>query len=233
MINYLSLAVWDTDRRRGASIKERLEMFSEREAALYLGDWDGGTRHDVFFLSFNEYREPVIKMARTVRLTGESVFLLLVSERGRDVTPFFRPSIRPNGVMFHPVKNAELRDMLDEIVSEMNRLAQSEEVAAFVLKSEGVSYRVPFRDILFFEASNKKVQLHTAGQQIEYYDSIENLASALPENFIRCHRGYLVNTLHIEEMRGVDMELKLTGGYRIPFSRSHKDTVRQALAARG
>ena len=229
MIDSLSLAVWDTDRRRGNSLKERLEMFSEREAALYLGEWDGGIRHDVFFLSFNECGSPVVKVARSVRLTGENVFLLLISERGRDVTPFFRPTIRPNGVLFHPVKNAELRDMLEEVVSEIDRLAQDGEVAAFVLKSEGVSYRIPFRDILFFEASNKKVQLHTAGQQIEYYDSIENLTGSLPEGFVRCHRGYLVNTSHIEEMRGADMELKLTGGYRIPLSRSYKDAVKQAI----
>lgn len=229
MINSLSLAVWDTDKRRGVSLKERVEMFNEKEVTFYNGDWDGSNRHDVFFLSFSEAGEPVLKAARTVRLTGEDVFLLLVGERGNDFLSFFRPKIRPNGVIFHPVRNADLRDVLDEIISEMLRLEKGKDASAFILKSEGVSYRIPYREILFFEASVKKVNLHTAGQQIGYYDSIENLMKALPENFVRCHRSYIVNILQVEEMRVTDMELRLIGGYRIPISRTYKESIRQKL----
>ena len=233
MINSLSLAVWDTDKRRGQSLKERVEMFNEREAALYIGNRDDFTRHDVFFVSFNETGEPVIKVARKVRLSGEDVFLMLIGERGSDLVPFFRPKIRPNGVMFHPVKNTELRDVFSEIISEMQRLEKKKDTSAFVLKSEGVSYRIPYNDILFFEASIKKVNLHTSGQQIGYYDSIEKLTGTLPENFIRCHRSYIVNIHKVEEMRGVDMELCLDGGFRIPLSRSYKNDVKKALADAG
>ena len=230
MLETLSIAVWDTDKRRGQSLKERVEMFSEREAVVYCGDPAINDHHDVFFLSFNEYGEPIIKTARSVRLTGEDVFLLLVCERGGDVTPFFRPLIRPNGVLFHPVQNTALRDVFYEIQAEVERLSQAGEIAAFVFKSEGVSYRLPFRDILFFEANNKKINIHTIGQEISYYDSIENLASMLPSSFVRCHRGYLVNTMQIEEMRSADMELRLAGGYRIPLSRSFKDSIKEALS---
>jgi DNA-binding LytR/AlgR family response regulator len=224
------MAVWDVNRSRGLSLKERLDMFAHREAALYAEGWNGENRHDVFFLSFDECGEPVVKTARSVRLAGKDTFLLLVSDRGRDIAPVFRPKIRPSGILFRPVRNTDIRDMLDEIISEVERLDESGNTEAFVFKSDGVSYRIPFREIMFFEASNKKVQLHTTGQEIGYYDSIENLAAVLPPGFIRCHRSFIVNVSKVNEIRGTEMELRLSGGYRIPFSRSYRNTVKQSMA---
>ena len=229
MITELYLTVWDSDPRRGSSLKERLDMFTENETALFSGEWEGLPCNDACFLSFDACGEPVLSIAQSVRRAGETVFILLVSDRNCDLTAMFRPKIRPSGVLFRPVENIHLREMLDEIVEEMDRLIQTETDDVFIFKSEGASRRVPFREILFFEASNKKVVVHTAGQEIGYYESIENLASTLPPYFIRCHRSFLVNTRKIEELRGADMELKLTGGVRIPISRSQRETVEQAI----
>ena len=229
MFNTLTLAVWDNDRRRGSSLKERLDMFTERETALFSGQWAGTPRHDACFLSFDDCGEPVMRVAQSARRAGETIFLLLVSDRDKDLTSMFRPKIRPSGVLFRPVQNVHLREMLCEISEEIDRLTRSETDDVFVLKTEGASHRIPFRDVLFFEASNKKVLLHTAGQEIGYYDSIDNLTAVLPEYFIRCHRSFVVNTRKIEELRWADMEIKLTGGVRVPFSRSQREAVKEAL----
>ena len=229
MLSTLTHTVWDTDLRRGASLKERLDMFSEHETKLYTGDWKGTPCQDTCFLSFDACDEPVLHVARSVRRAGENVFLLLVADKSGDLTALFRPGIRPGGVLFRPVQNTHLRELLEEIDEEMERLAKSETDDMFLLKSEGTSRRIPFRDILFFEASNKKVTLRTPGQEISYYDSIDNLTSVLPPYFVRCHRSFIVNIRKIEELRGPEMELKLTGGLRIPFSRSQSETIRQAV----
>jgi len=132
-------------------------------------------------------------------------------------------------VLFRPLQNAQLRDILDEVAAELDRLTESEKDDVFVFRADGVSHRIPFREILFFEAVNKKVALHAAGQEVSYYDSIENIASVTPPYFVRCHRSYLVNTKKIKEMRAAEMELLLTGGERVPFSRSCRDSVKRAL----
>ena len=230
MIAALTFTIWDTDSRRGASLKERLDMFTERENMLFSGEWTGTPCNDVCFLSFDDCSSPVMNVAQSVRRNEETVFILLISDRDCELTTLFRPKIRPSGVIFRPVKNAHLREMLDEIVDEIDRLSQIATDDVFILKSDGISRRIPFRDILFFEANNKKVILHTAGQEISYYTSIDNLTGVLPPHFIRCHRGFLVNIHKIEELRGADMELTLTGGVRIPFSRSQRETVEQAMS---
>jgi len=228
-----TLALWDNNPNRAKALKDRLDMFApeDKEADLLpIAPESSIKPHDVVFLSFDECSDSVLRVAVLVRQSSEATFILLVSDRTRDLTPCFRPKIRPSGVLFRPVQNMQLRDILEEIAAELDRLNQSDTDDVFILKSEGISYRVPFRDILFFEASNKKVVLHTAGQEIGYYDLLENLDTILPPWFVRCHRGFLVNVHKIEELRIAEMELRLTGGARIPVSRSCKDAVKQALS---
>ena len=232
-MNISSLALWDEKQKRSAIIKDQLDMFSpeDKETTLLpLFLHPPIDHHDVVFLSFDKCGEPALNAARAVRLSSDMTFLMLIGGRNSNFLPFFRPKIKPCGVLFHPVQTSSLRESLEEIADELDRLVESESDELFVIKSEGVTYRISYRDILFFEASNKQVVLHTAGQEIHYYDSMENLSVVLPPNFIRSHRGYIVNIQKIEEVRSTVMELKLTGGYRVPFSRSRRNSIIQAIS---
>ena len=228
----IDLALWDPNARRAVALKDRLDMFAGDAGAtvIPMNPKAPLRAHDAVFLSFDECDEPVLHVARTVRQSGEMTFILIVNDKGRDLTPLFRPKIRPGGVLFRPVQNTQIRDILEEIADELDRLTQNESDDMFVFKAEGAMRRVQFRDILFFEASVKKVLIHTKGQEIGYYDSIENLTSSLPPYFIRCHRSFIVNTRMVKELRMADMELGLAGGEMVPISRSYRNAVKQAVA---
>jgi len=229
-----TLALWDEKQKRAAALKDQLDMFApenKETSMLPLFLHPPIEYHDVVFLSFDMCGEPALTAARAVRLSSEMTFLLLIGGRNSNFLPFYRPKIKPCGVLFHPVQTSSLRETLDEIAEEMDRLTGSETEGIFIIKSEGVTYRISYRDILFFEASNKQVVLHTAGQEIHYYDSMDNLSAVLPPYFIRCHRGYIVNTRKTEEMRSSDMELRLAGGYRVPYSRARRSEIAQVISA--
>jgi len=227
----IDLALWDINERRAVALKDRLDMFAGNTGATLIPAVPKTPirAHDAVFLSFDECDEPVIRIARTVRRTGELTFILLVSDRKRDLSPLFRPKIRPGGVLYRPLDNAQIRDMLNEIITELDRLTSDGNDDIFVFKAEGATKRISLKDIMFFEASSKKVTIHTKGQMISYYDSIENLSSSLPSYFIRCHRSYIVNTREIKELRGTEMELWLKSGERVPYSRSCREVVKQAV----
>jgi DNA-binding LytR/AlgR family response regulator len=227
----LDIALWDLNTRRAIALKDRLDMFAGDDgAAMMPAVLKNPTLvHDAVFLSFDECGESVFKTAKTVRQSGEMTFILLVNDRTRDLSPLFRPGIRPGGVLFRPVQNSDIRDLLDEVASELDRLTHVKANELFIFRTEGVTRRLPFADILFFEANSKKVIIHTKGQEIAYYDSIENLTDFLPDYFIRCHRSFIVNIHKVKEMRGAEMELRLTSGERVPFSRSCRDAVRQVI----
>jgi DNA-binding LytR/AlgR family response regulator len=48
-------------------------------------------------------------------------------------------------------------------------------------------------DILFIQKQGKKAILKTVGNDIELNSSFSNILSHLPDNFIRCHKSYIVN----------------------------------------
>jgi DNA-binding LytR/AlgR family response regulator len=231
----LDIALWDLNTRRAIALKDRLDMFAgDSGATLMPAVLKNPIRmHDAVFLSFDECGESVFKTARTVRQSGEMIFMLLVNDRTRDLSPLLRPNIRPSGVLFRPVQNSDIREFLDEIANELDRLAHVKANELFIFRTEGVTRRIPFTDILFFEASSKKVIIHTKGQEITYYDSIENLIALLPDYFIRCHRSFIVNIHKVKELRRAEMELRLTSGERVPFSRSCRETVRQVVYRTG
>lgn len=64
--------------------------------------------------------------------------------------------------------------------------------------------------IIYVESRNRKVAVHTMGEEIEYYDRIEDLERMLGGGFFRTHRGFLVNLKCVEgyDRTGVYM----TGG---------------------
>ena len=231
-MEHIDLALWDTNIRRATAFKDRLDMFAGDTGTTLLPELPKAPMRafDAVFLSFDECNEPVLRVAGTVRQSGEMTFILLVSDKINDLSPLFRPKIRPSGVLFRPVQNTQIRDMLDEIASELDRLSERNPEDLFVFKAEGALRRIPFRDILFFEASVKKVLIHTKGQEIGFYDSIENLTASLPPYFIRCHRSFIVNTQMVKELRGAEMELGLKSGESIPFSRSYRSAVKQAVS---
>ena len=61
---------------------------------------------------------------------------------------------------------------------------------------------VDYNDILFFETSGNihKVILHAKDRQIEFSGSMKELEKILDDNFVRCHRSFLVNKNNIQEV---------------------------------
>lgn len=80
-----------------------------------------------------------------------------------------------------------------------------------------VSIRID--SIIYVESRNRKVAVHTADEEIEYYDKIEDLEEMLGGDFFRTHRGFLINMKCVKayDKTGVFMsngEIVLVSKYR-------------------
>ena len=80
-----------------------------------------------------------------------------------------------------------------------------------------------------FEAQGRKVALRTKAQEISFYSSFEQLAGQLPEWFLRCHRGYIVNMKKARNVSFAESVIELTDGSSVPLSRTYRDPMRAAL----
>lgn len=59
-----------------------------------------------------------------------------------------------------------------------------------------------YHEIMFFETSSNehKLIVHTKNKNIEFFGKMKEIENEVGEEFIRCHRGYLVNKENIKEV---------------------------------
>lgn len=78
---------------------------------------------------------------------------------------------------------------------------------------------IPFDDIMFFEsaATPHKLTLHMLHGQLEFYDSIKQVAE-LGFPFIRCHKSFVVNILNITEVDKGTKTISMVNGESCPMS---------------
>lgn len=67
------------------------------------------------------------------------------------------------------------------------------------IKTRNRSFTLEKDSILYVESRGKKVEIHTTGEIIEAYASMNEMEGQLGESFYRCHRGYLVNMVYVAE----------------------------------
>lgn len=165
------------------------------------------------------------------QLFGMAHLVLIVSPTMSPIS-YIRPGIMPAGILFKPITHDAALPLMQELVRLTHRKAQEEifQDKVFTVISRGTTYRIPLAEILYFEARNKKLYLYTPNAEIEFYDTLEHLLERIPEQFIRCHKSFVVNKMAVEQIFLPQNEIIMSGGrIRIPISRSCKAAVKESM----
>lgn len=89
----------------------------------------------------------------------------------------------------------------------------------FVIRSRGQRQKIRFSAIRYIESLGRKIILHTDNGSFETYMTVRDALSRLPQQFMQCHRSYIINLNRVEKY-SADGVL-LTDHVRIPISKSH------------
>lgn len=113
------------------------------------------------------------------------------------------------------IKNIELAIMLFE-----------KENKTFSFKVGNEIYKLPIKEIIYFESVGRQIKLVSTNEIFYFYDTIDSVAERLSKNrFIIPHRSYIANydsTVIISKD-----EIKMCNGDIIPVSRSRAKEVRE------
>lgn len=134
--------------------------------------------------------------------------------------------MRPAGILMLPLREELVRASLRRVLNDYVSLYQSgNEGEYMVVNAGGTVRRLAYRDILYLEAQNKLLRICMARQAVMVRASLNVLAETLPEQFIRCHRSYIVNRNYVERFSSPEMCLYLRDQECLPVSRSYKDAL--------
>jgi two-component system, LytTR family, response regulator LytT len=79
--------------------------------------------------------------------------------------------------------------------------------------------RIPYNDIVYIESLSDYIQVNTLNERIVSKEKISNLASRLPDVFIRIHRSFIINkgkikSISYDEVMVEDVNLNIGRSYR-------------------
>ena len=93
----------------------------------------------------------------------------------------------------------------------------------FFVKTENKHVKILLEEILFVEALQNYVAIHTREKKILAYVTLGGIEKQLPpENFIKVHKSYIVSIQKIKAVEGNEI---LIEQHRIPISRNLKDEI--------
>jgi two-component system, LytTR family, response regulator len=103
--------------------------------------------------------------------------------------------------------------------------------AYFFVKSDYKIVKVVFDEILFIEALQKYVRIHTATERVVTLMSMSQLEEALPSGqFVRIHRSYIINLDKINSMEGNTVHV---GKHDLPVSKGQREGFWEKIKGKG
>jgi len=97
----------------------------------------------------------------------------------------------------------------------------------FFIKADNKLVKVLFNDILFIEALQNYVVVHTQEKKLITYLTFKSVEEYLPSSqFIKVHKSFIVSATKIDSIEGNDIRI---GQHYIPISRNLKDEVMDKL----
>ena len=97
----------------------------------------------------------------------------------------------------------------------------------FFIKADNKLVKILFDEVLYVEALQNYVTIHTTAKKYMTYLTFKSVESYLPaDKFLKVHKSYIVAASKIDTIEGNDIRI---GQQHIPISRNQKDEVMDKL----
>jgi DNA-binding LytR/AlgR family response regulator len=105
--------------------------------------------------------------------------------------------------------------------------AKSEIAEYFFIKTDNKLIKINYDDILFIEAMQNYVSVHTREKKYITYLTFKSVEDHLPSTgFLKIHKSYIVSIARIDSIEG---NLVRIGTHELPISRSSKEEVLEKI----
>jgi len=176
-------------------------------------------KHDMVFLDIYMKEKNGVETARALRNTDNDCKIIFTTTS----LDFALDGFEVGAVHYlvKPLTHHNVEAGLDRC----NQLfAQAEKYIE--IKVARTDTRVLLKDLIFAEVYSNTVLIHTATGEVKTYLSLDELGNLLStENFLRCHRSYIVNMNSITSQDGSDFILK--NGTKIPIPKKELQLMRK------
>ena len=196
----LNIAICDDEK----AIREQIRELIEKEKPgvcpdLYeTGDslLAAGKQFDIVFLDIQMDGTDGIETAKLLRQRDEDAILIFITGIREYVFKAF--DVAAFHYLLKPIEEDKFHEVFQRAKRELEKRKKQRRETIFI-KTRNRSFTLEKDSILYIESRAKKVEIHTVGENIEVYASMNEMQAQLGDGFYRCHRGYLVNMAFVAE----------------------------------
>lgn len=213
LIARMSEDYWEIRR---ISMFEEMRGFLEKKPLLHLIIYDICEKEALPFL----FR---------IREAYKQLRIMLLADTSVSPMEYITPGIGASSLLLRPWTKEQARNVLQDFLKEYIRLTNminSDDSEYYVIETKEGVIAIPYDQIYFFEAREKKVYVCIGKEEYGFYAVIDRLADMLPGEFARCHRSFIVNTKKIRKITLSQNVIYLDDGFDVPLSRSYKAVIK-------
>ena len=163
-----------------------------------------------------------LDLARSAREKSSSTLMLLVADETISPMKYLNAAIMPNSLLLRPIGAKQAASGFSDLFKMIVRTKESSDDDRFSFNYEGGTKVIPYDQIYYFEAREKKVYVNVGNQEYGFYGVIDQLQSTLPKTFLRSHRSFIVSKSKIDRVYLSKNSIDLVDGQFVPLSRSYK-----------
>lgn len=172
--------------------------------------------------------EDGVELAKRLRRKYSNIEILIVSDVTVSPIVYLNPEVRASSLLLKPLNDETVTSTMIQFLKLLEEEACEK---GLEIEKWGKKRRFPYHRIQYFEARDKKIYMRSKNIEYPLYDTMEHLLESLPPEFVRCHRSYIVNTVHIERVRYSENYILLRGDVILPLSRGYKPEVKEVMKA--
>lgn len=168
-----------------------------------------------------------------LRKAYQQARIMILADISISPMEYIKPGLKASSLLLKPWTREQayevLRDFFEEYLAFSERGKDGTE-SFYVVETKEGTFNIPFEQIYFFEAREKKVYVCIGKEEFGFYTTLDKLKESLPEYFIRCHRSFIVNTKKIRKIMLSQNIVYLSEGFDVPLSRSYRATLKGMIS---
>lgn len=130
-----------------------------------------------------------LELAEKIRAINKSCYLIFTT--GHMEYTLIAYKLKTFDYLPKPITAERLEETVLRLVDDINGLPKK------YLKIDNKNTLVDESEIHYIKRDAMKLVFHTSEKDYETYSSFNRIQSSLPENFVRCHKSYIVNIHNI------------------------------------
>lgn len=226
----LSVAICDDDIQTTGEVESLIrkiakQNFVDVETEVF---WNGESlvdtiinesHFDIIYLDIEMDKEDGISAAKRIRMYDKNVLIIYVTSHEKHMKESF--SVRPFQFLVKPVSEKQMEACFKAALDDIN-----DTDFYFRYSYKRVNYKIPVKNILYFESNRRKVFIVTEKGTYEVYGKLNDIEKSLKRckiSFLRVHQSFLVNYKYVDGL-AYDFVL-INNGKKISISEDRRKMI--------